>query len=93
LTPSRFSWYGIPIKDESDKRKEMPMKTIAKCPNNSDHNRFITTAHEMHHWIVDKNGEFVQDLGCLNVTHNPDTDNIWTCKECETEAVFVEVED
>jgi hypothetical protein len=93
LTPYHFSWYGIPIKDESGKRKETPMKKIAKCPNNSNHDRFTTTTHEMHNWIVDENGEFVKDLGCLSISHGPDTDNVWICSKCRAQAVFVEVED
>ena len=38
-----------------------------KCPKNLRHKRFITTAHEMHEWVVDTDATFVKDLGCLEV--------------------------
>jgi len=69
------------------------MRTKAICPKNKKHNKFVTTAHEVHNWIVDGHGDFVGDLGCLEVTVQPDTSNIWTCRTCGTEAKFVEVED
>jgi len=62
------------------------MKAI--CPNNPDHKQFITTAHEVHDWVVDENGDFVEDLGCSEMAHDPDPCNQWTCKECGAEAIF-----
>jgi hypothetical protein len=59
----------------------------ATCPNNPEHKRFVTVAHEMHDWVVDETGEFVEDLGCLGVSCKPDPGNLWTCKECGTQAV------
>ena len=56
------------------------------CPKNPNHKQFITTAHEMHDWKVDEDGNFLEDLGCIETTHGPDEDNIWTCKLCGTEA-------
>lgn len=58
----------------------------AICPNNSDHKLFVTTAHEVHDWEVDENGNFVEDLGCVDISHRPEPGNIWTCKICNTEA-------
>ena len=59
------------------------MKAI--CPKNQKHNQFVTTAHVMQEWIVDEKGEFI-DINeggeCLEVTANPDPDNIWNCKTC-----------
>lgn len=69
------------------------MRTKAVCPNNKKHKLFATTAHEVHDWIVDEFGEFVKDLGCSEVSEEPDTSNIWTCKSCGAEAEFIEVED
>lgn len=60
------------------------MKAI--CPNNPNHDRFVTVIHEMHEWVVDAEGNFIEDLECLEVTHNPDPGNIWTCRVCHTEA-------
>jgi len=54
----------------------------AVCPKDSEHQRFVTTAHEVHDWVVDSNGDFLEDLGCIEVAHSTDPDNIWTCQEC-----------
>jgi len=59
----------------------------AKCPNNPDHKRFGTTAHEVHDWIVDENGDFIEDLGCSEMDSGPDSGNTWTCMECGAEAI------
>ena len=64
------------------------MKAI--CPANPKHNRFITTAHEQHEWIVDETGDFVEDLGCLEVTADPDPRNCWSCQICGEEAIVEE---
>jgi len=61
------------------------MKAI--CPKNPNHKEFITTAHELHEWVVANDGEFIEDKGCLSIASPPDSDNIWTCKECGTEAI------
>tara|TARA_Y100000310_G_C20390491_1_gene672503 strand:+ start:151 stop:345 length:195 start_codon:yes stop_codon:yes gene_type:complete len=58
----------------------------AVCPKNPDHKLFITTAHEVHDWVVDGNGNFEDDLGCSETAHGPNPDNTWTCKECGAEA-------
>lgn len=62
------------------------MKKV-KCPNNPKHAEFVTTAHEVHDWIVDSKGNFVEDLGCSEVAAEPDIDNIWTCHICGAEAI------
>ena len=59
----------------------------AKCPSNPEHKLFVTVAHEMHDWVVDEDGEFVEDLGCVQVSHDPDSGNIWRCAICNTEAI------
>jgi hypothetical protein len=59
---------------------------IAVCPNNKKHKQFITTAHEMHEWVVDSSGEFIRDIKCLEVTHGPDELNTFACKTCGAEA-------
>ena len=70
----------------------MPLDIIKKmvCPENKEHKEFVTTAHEMHKWVVDEKGNFIEDLGCLETTKEPDTDNIWRCKQCGAEAVIEE---
>jgi len=65
----------------------------AVCPKNPKHNKFITTAHVMQEWIVDKEGNFIKIAkggSCLEVTHKPDFDNLWTCQICGTEAIIEE---
>ena len=64
------------------------MKVI--CPNNENHKRFLTTAHEVHDWVVDEEGDFVEDLGCTEVAHKPDVGNVWICKDCSAEAKIIE---
>jgi len=54
----------------------------ATCPKNPKHKNFITTAHEVHDWVVDEEGNFIRDLGCTEVAHKPDPDNCWTCDTC-----------
>lgn len=61
---------------------------MKKCPNNpEEHTQFMTTAHEVHDWVVDPNGNFIEDKGCTEVAHKPDQDNIWTCTTCGAEAI------
>jgi len=60
----------------------------AVCPNNKNHKKFMTTAHEVHDWIVDEEGEFIQDLGCSEIAAKPDRGNTWTCITCKANARF-----
>lgn len=61
----------------------------AVCPNDPEHKRFTTTAHVMQLWEVDEEGNFLDMLEeFVQVLHGPDRDNIWTCCECGTKAVF-----
>lgn len=55
------------------------------CPKNKKHNKFVTTAHEMHDWVIDDRGAFIEDLGLVQVTHGPTIGNIFTCKKCGSE--------
>jgi len=57
------------------------------CPNNPEHNKFVTTAYEVHDWVVDGNGEFIEDRGCTDISHRPDHDNEWTCAVCGATAI------
>lgn len=52
----------------------------ATCPKNPDHKKFVTTAHVMQDWVVDENGEFLEEMNpCVEVTHFPSHENVWTC--------------
>lgn len=57
------------------------------CPKNPAHKTFVTTAHEVHDWVVYGDGRFVSDLGCSEVAHDPNDGNCWTCHTCGAEAV------
>jgi len=50
------------------------------CPKNAKHNRFVTTAHVMQDWIIDKDGNFVRCLNeCVLVDKGPEKGNYFTC--------------
>lgn len=52
-----------------------------------------TTAHVMQEWEVDAEGKFMDVItDCLETSHGPDNDNIWTCKKCGEEALLVDAE-
>lgn len=53
-------------------------------------NTFYTTAHIMQEWLVDDEGDFVEEAtNCLEVTHEPSPDNSWICVKCGNEGVPV----
>lgn len=56
------------------------------CPKNPDHKRFSSTAHEVHDWEVDENGDFVKDMGCTETTHFPNSSDRFVCLDCFAEA-------
>lgn len=56
------------------------------CSKNPLHDQFVTSAHEVHDWIVDEAGNFIEDLGCREVAHKPDPDNCWFCRICGNDA-------
>lgn len=65
----------------------MEIITIHACPHNCENATFTTTAHIMQDWEVTAEGEFIGvATDCLEVTHRPDNDNIWTCNGCGAEA-------
>ena len=59
----------------------------ARCPKNPDHKKFVTSASEVHDWLVDEHGNFLEDRGCTETLHKPHADNIWECAECGYTAV------
>lgn len=65
---------------------------IARCLHDADHKRFVTTAHVMQEWVVDEQGNFLEEISTIETTHKPDPGNEWTCRECGTTAI-VERED
>jgi tRNA1(Val) A37 N6-methylase TrmN6 len=57
------------------------------CPKNKRHKHFLTTVHEMHEWVIDNAGEFVEDKGCLQTVHGPTKGNLFICNTCKSEAI------
>ena len=66
----------------SKKKKEI----IKRCPE-CGCEEFIVSAHVIQTWIVDKYGEFSEEISsCDEVSHYPDDGDIWECKKCHYEA-------
>jgi hypothetical protein len=59
----------------------------AHCPNNSQHDRFITVAHVSQTWVVDSEGNFLESVSDDEIDHGPDSGNTWTCEDCGADAV------
>lgn len=50
---------------------------------------FHATAHVTQDWEVDEWGTHSKTLNeCVEVTHSPDDDDVWTCAVCGEEAVI-----
>lgn len=56
------------------------------CPNNAKHNEFITTAHVVEEWIVNKKGDWQETITTLETANGPTKGNLFTCLECGAEA-------
>jgi len=62
------------------------MKAI--CPEDSTHDEFVTSAHIAQLWVVDSVGDFISvAMDCTDVTHHPESGNIWECNICGADAV------
>lgn len=60
------------------------------CPNDPTHKKFEVTAHVSQLWEVDEEGNFLDEIkGCEEVSHYPDSGDMFTCRECEAVAVAV----
>lgn len=58
--------------------RDMP-KICPRCGNAT----FVVTAHVTQDWLVDADGNFVEEKqSCVEVTHAPDDGDIWTCAVC-----------
>jgi len=70
-------------------QEELPETAESKraCPKGCDPSAgFYTTAHVVQEWRVNQNGDFVATASeCLEVTHGPHEDNVWTCVTCGEE--------
>ena len=53
-----------------------------RCPKCGAEN-FEVTAHVTQDWKVDGYGNFLESLeDCVEVTHYPDDEDMWTCANC-----------
>lgn len=65
----------------------MSMHVCPKCGARE----FVTVAHVTQTWMVDENGNFLEELtSCDEVLHGPDDGNIWTCAKCGAEALIAD---
>ena len=60
------------------------------CPKNNRHRKFSTTAKELHDWIVDEEGNFVDDLGCRDVIGKLGMKDEYECSLYGTKAVVLD---
>ncbi len=58
----------------------------AVCTKDPKHVQFLTTAHVTQTWLVDAEGEFLEEVSTDDVTHPPDVGNSWCCATCGAEA-------
>ena len=58
----------------------------ATCTKDPSHKLFMTVAHVMEDWVVDEQGTFLENKGCLQIDHGPDAGNTWTCAVCGADA-------
>ncbi len=62
-----------------------------RCINNVEHGVFVVTAHVAQAWVVGKDGVFRDCVDeCMQVTHRPDSEDIYVCEECGAEAEVTE---
>lgn len=62
-------------------------RTTKKCCPKCGALRFVATAHVTQDWELNANGDFTSTINdCVEITHQPDDDDIWACAECGYEA-------
>ena len=58
-------------------------KACPKCGGRT----FAVNAHVVQGWLVNEDGEYVATTeDCVEVTHEPDDDDLWCCESCGHEA-------
>ena len=65
------------------------MKSKHICPNCGG-KKFFTTAHAVQRWLVDEDGNFIEDKGMNIVVEEPDDENTWICAACGKEGQVVD---
>lgn len=65
---------------------------MKRCPECGG-KRFVVTAHVTQDWVVDEFGNYIKTIeDCIEVTHRPDSDDLWECFECGYSAIGKEFE-
>ena len=60
---------------------------VLRCPRCGG-KTFCATAHVTQDWELDDSGTFVRCLNdCIEVTHEPDKEDVWDCKTCAASAI------
>lgn len=60
---------------------------IGPCPKCGS-TTFHATAHVTQTWLVDEDGEFIKaETNCDEVTHSPDTEDLFECSKCGAEVL------
>lgn len=68
------------------------MNIKAVCTKDVSHKRFSVTAHVTQDWIVDEAGNHEETTDdCVEVTHRPDAEDVWTCTICGADAKVVNI--
>ena len=71
-------WYRKMLRDNMRADKDV-MYECPKCGGKS----FEVTAHVTQDWRIDGNKNFLEELeSCVEVIHEPNDDDIWTCANC-----------
>lgn len=64
------------------------------CPNNPDHQEFLTVVTVGQEWKVDPYGDFIELTDdCTQIAAGPDDGNIWECAICGADAEIVTEDD
>lgn len=64
---------------------------FATCPTDTTHDTFITSVHVVQDWLVDRDGDWIQDVNdCVDVIRSVSPDEVWVCAHCGEIATILE---
>lgn len=74
--------------EEKEANKEVEEeKKVKRCPK-CGNETFAVTAHVVQGWLVDRDGYYIATTEeCVEVAHEPDNEDLWTCTKCHYEDV------
>jgi hypothetical protein len=61
------------------------------CPKDATHDKFYVTAHVAEEWVVNDKGDWecTVESGGGDIVHRPDSQDLYTCRDCATEAKVI----